>query len=136
MTVMEAARLLGSAIQEDPRFAAYQDASNVVSEDEQVKALNDNLQALQDQFNEEAIKEQPDEKLLNDLQEQGSALYRTIYETPAMTRMMDAKEGMDSMMNEVMNFLYLVIGGADPKTVEVTPETMQQMQAEMMQMQQ
>jgi len=35
-----------------------------------------------------------------------------------------------------MNYLYLVIGGADPATVEVTPETMQQMQAEMMQMQQ
>ena len=27
MTVMEAARLLGSAIQEDPRFADYRDAS-------------------------------------------------------------------------------------------------------------
>ena len=107
MTVMEAARLLGSAIQEDPRFADYRDASALAAEDEQVKALSDNLQALQAQFDEEAVKE---------------------------TRMMDAKEGMDSMMNEVMNFLYLVIGGADPKTVEVTPETMQQMQAEMMQM--
>lgn len=63
-------------------------------------------------------------------------MYQTIYQTPAMSRMMDAKEGMDSMMNEVMNYLYLVIGGADPATVEVTPETMQQMQAEMMQMQQ
>ena len=51
-------------------------------------------------------------------------------------RALDAKEGMDLMMNEVMNYLYLVIGGADPATVEVTPETMQQMQAEMMQMQQ
>lgn len=136
MTVMEAARMLGSAIQEDPRFAAYQDASAIVANDEQVKALNDNLQALQDQFNAEAVKEQPDENLLNDLQQQGSAMYQTIYQTPAMTRLMDAKEGMDAMMNEVMNFLYLVIGGADPKTVEVTPETMQQMQAEMMQMQQ
>lgn len=134
MTVMEAARLLGSAIQEDPRFADYRDASALAAEDEQVKALSDNLQALQAQFDEEAVKENPDEKLLNDLQEQGSAMYQTIYQTPAMTRMMDAKEGMDAMMNEVMNFLYLVIGGADPKTVEVTPETMQQMQAEMMQM--
>ena len=107
---------------------------DVVENDEQVKALSDNLQALQAQFDEEAVKENPDEKLLNDLQEQGSAMYQTIYQTPAMTQMMDAKEGMDSMMNEVMNFLYLVIGGADPKTVEVTPETMQQMQAEMMQM--
>ncbi|MDO4406269.1 MAG: YlbF family regulator [Eubacteriales bacterium] len=136
MTVMEAARILGASIQEDPRFAAYQDAQAIVADDEQVKELSDNLQTLQDQFNAEAVKEQPDEKLLNDLQEQGSAMYQTIYQTPAMTRMMDAKEGMDAMMNEVMNFLYLVIGGADPKTVEVTPETMQQMQAEMMQMQQ
>lgn len=136
MTVMEAARLLGAAIQEDPRFAAYQDAQGIVENDQQVKDLSDNLQALQDQFNEEAVKEQPDEKLLNDLQEQGAAMYQTIYQTPAMSRLMDVKEGMDLMMNEVMNYLYLVIGGADPATVEVTPETMQQMQAEMMQMKQ
>lgn len=136
MTVMEAARLLGAAIQEDPRFAAYQDAQGIVENDQQVKDLSDNLQALQDQFNAEAVKEQPDENLLNDLQQQGSAMYQTIYQTPAMSRLMDAKEGMDLMMNEVMNYLYLVIGGADPATVEVTPETMQQMQAEMMQMQQ
>ncbi len=134
MTVMEAARILGASIQADPRFAAYQDAQAIAANDEQVKELSDNLQNLQAQFDAEAVKEQPDEKLLNDLQEQGTAMYQTIYQTPAMTRLMDTKEGMDSMMNEVMNFLYLVIGGADPETVEVTPETMQQMQAEMMQM--
>lgn len=136
MTVMEAARILGTSIQEDPRFAAYMDAQKVLDADEQVKALSENLQTLQEQFDLEALKENPDENLLNELQQQGSATYQTIYQTPAMTRLMDTKEGMDTMMNEVMNFLYLVIGGADPKTVEVTPETMQQMQAEMMQMQQ
>ena len=92
MTVMEAARILGASIQEDPRFAAYQDAQAIVANDEQVKELSDNLQTLQDQFNAEAVKEQPDEKLLNDLQEQGSAMYQTIYPTPAMTRLMDATE--------------------------------------------
>ena len=95
MTVMEAARVLGAAIQEDTRYAAYQDAQAIVENDEQVKALSDNLQALQDQFNAEAVKEQPDEALLNDLQQQGGAMYQTIYQTPAMSRMMDAKEGMD-----------------------------------------
>ena len=57
MTVMEAARMLGAAIQEDPRFAAYQDAQGIVENDQQVKDLSDNLQALQDQFNAEAVKE-------------------------------------------------------------------------------
>lgn len=136
MTVMEAARTLGACIQEDPRYTAYAEAQKAVENDEQVKALSDNLQALQEQFDMEALKENPDENVMNELQQQGSALYQTIYQTPAMSGLMDAKEGMDVMMNELMNFLYLVIGGADPATVEVTPETMQQMQAEMMQMQQ
>lgn len=56
MTVMEAARVLGAAIQEDTRYSAYQDAQAIVENDEQVKALSDNLQALQDQFNAEAVK--------------------------------------------------------------------------------
>lgn len=136
MTVMEAARALGVCIQEDPRFAAYRDAQNIVENDEQVKSLSENLNELQQQFDTEALKENPDEAVLEDLQKQGTAMYQTIYQTPAMTRLMETKEGMDVMMNEVMNLLYLVIGGADPNTVEVTPETMQQMQADMMQMQQ
>ncbi len=134
MTVMEAARSLGKAIQEDPRFSAYQAAQKVVEADEQVKSIGENLQALQDQFNAEAVKEQPDQALMQELQAQGQAMYQTMYETPAMSGLMDAKEGMDSMMNEVMNLLYLVVGGADPETVEVTPETMAKMQNEMMQM--
>ena len=133
MTVMEAARALGACIQEDPRYAAYRDAQGIVENDEQVKDLSENLNALQEQFDTEAMKENPDEAVLEDLQKQGTAMYQTSYQTPAMFRLMDAKEGMDAMMNEVMNLLYLVIGGADPKTVEVTPETMQKMQQEMMQ---
>lgn len=136
MTVMEAARTLGASIQEDPRYTAFMEAQKAADNDEQVKALSDNLQNLQEQFEAEAVKENPDEALMQELQEQGSATYQTIYQTPAMAALMDAKEGMDTMMNEVMNYLYLVIGGADPATVEVTPETMQKMQAEMMQMQQ
>lgn len=135
MTVMEAARILGKAIQEDARFIDYQEAGTAVSNDEHVSALSDNLQALQDQFNAEATKAEPDEALLNDLQQQGSALYDTIYNTPVMNHLIEKKQGMDNLMNEVMNFIYLVVGGEDPDTVEVTPESVQKMQAEMMEMQ-
>lgn len=136
MTVMEAARKLGASIQEDERYIAYRDATTVVEKDEQVKALGENLDELQRQYEAEAVKEQPNEAVMSELQQQGSALYQSIYQTPAMSAMMDAKEGMDAMMNEVMNLLYLCIGGADPMTVEVNDETMAQMQQEMMQFQQ
>ncbi len=136
MNVMEAARKLGAAVQEDERYIAYHKATLAVETDEQVKALSDNLNELQRQYEEEAVKEQPNEDLMRDLQQQGSAMYQSIYQTPAMSALMDAKEGMDVMMNEVMNLLYLCIGGADPMTVEVNEETMAQMQQEMMQFQQ
>lgn len=134
MTVMEAARQLGVCIQEDARYTTYVEAQKTAENDKQVKQLGDNLQELQDQYNQESLKPTPDENALRDLQIQYEELYRLIYQTPAMSAMMDAKEGMDQMMNEVMNLLYLVIAGNDPKTVEVTPETLQQMQAQMMQM--
>ncbi len=135
MNVMEAARALGACIQEDDRYLAYRDATLAVEKDEQVKALGENLDELQKQYEAEAVKETPDETIMRDLQEQGTAMYQAIYQTPAMSSMMDAKEGMDAMMNEVMNLLYQCIGGADPMTVEVTEATMAQMQQEMMQVQ-
>lgn len=136
MTIMEAARALGASIQEDTRYIKYRDASLAAENDEQVKALSENLNELQTQYEAEAVKAQPNEALMQELQQQGSAMYQSIYQTPAMTALMDAKEDMDSMMNEVMNLLYLVIGGADPMTVEVNEETMLQMQQEMMNFQQ
>ena len=134
MTVMEAARQLGACIQEDDRYKTYHAAQETVEADERVKALGDNLQALQDQYDAEAVKPEPDQDVMAKIQTEYEGLYRTIYQVPSMVALMDAKEGMDAMMNEVMNLLYLVIGGADPSTVQVTPETMQQMQAQMMQM--
>lgn len=134
MTVMEAARQLGVCIQEDERYTAYTKAQAVVENDEQVKALGENLQSIQEQYDMESMKPQPDEAAIAELRKEYEGLYQTIYGTPAMSALLDAKDGMDQMMNEVMNLLYMVIGGADPKTVEVTPETMQQMQAQMMQM--
>ncbi len=136
MTIMEAARALGASIQEDPRYVAYNEASLAAEKDEQVKALTENLNELQAQYEAEAVKAQPNESVMGELQQQGSAMYQSIYQTPAMTALMDAKEDMDAMMNEVMNLLYLVIGGADPMTVEVNEETMLQMQQEMMNFQQ
>lgn len=136
MTIMEAARALGVCIQEDPRYVAYNEASLAAEKDEQVKALTENLNELQAQYEAEAVKAQPNESVMGELQQQGSAMYQSIYQTPAMTALMDAKEDMDAMMNEVMNLLYLVIGGADPMTVEVNEETMLQMQQEMMNFQQ
>lgn len=136
MTIMEAARALGVCIQEDPRYVAYNEASLAAEKDEQVKALTENLNELQAQYEAEAVKAQPNESVMGKLQQQGSAMYQSIYQTPAMTALMDAKEDMDAMMNEVMNLLYLVIGGADPMTVEVNEETMLQMQQEMMNFQQ
>ncbi|MBO4383134.1 MAG: YlbF family regulator [Clostridia bacterium] len=135
MTVMEAARQLGVCIQADERYLAYRDATLAVEKDEQVKALGENLDELQKQYEAEAVKDAPDEKVMSDLQQQGSAMYQAIYQTPAMSALMDAKEGMDGMMNEVMNLLYLCMGDADPMTVEVTEETMAKMQQEMMQIQ-
>lgn len=134
MTVMEAARALGASIQEDARYATYVEAQNLLDNDAEVKGISEKIEALHQQFDAEAAKEDSDEALMSDLQQQASAVYQSLYQTPAMMRVLSAKEGMDQMMNEVMNLLYLVMGGADPATVEVTPETMQQMQQDLMQM--
>ena len=132
MTMKEAYRQLGVCIQEDPRYVAYTEKQKAAKVDPQVDAIGNNLGELMAQYEQEAVKENKDMAAMESIQAQYQELYKKFYEVPAMSELMDAKEQLDEMMNEIMNYIYLVIGGADPMTAEVTPDTMAQMREMMM----
>ena len=51
-----------------------------------------------------------------------------------MKEMMDARENLDAMMNDIMQIIYLTMNGNDPLTAEPSPETLQEMQNNFMNM--
>lgn len=134
MTIEEAYRQLGVAIQEEEHFVAYQKAQNAASEDPQVKAITEQLGEIMSRYEAEAIKPTPDDALIEQIQKDYEEQYQKLYQTDTMVALLDAKEALDPIMNEIMNYIYLVTGGEDPLTVKVTAETIQAMQQQMMSM--
>ncbi|MCQ2487112.1 MAG: YlbF family regulator [Clostridia bacterium] len=134
MTVEEAVRALGVAIQADERFQKYMEVSKLAGEDQESLMLREKLQDLQEAFNVETQKETPDEAKIQQMQEQYQEMYQKLFQIPAVVAAMDQREVMDKMMNNVMQIIYLTMNGEDPLTCQPSEETMQAMQQGLMNM--
>lgn len=118
MTVLEAVRNLGTAIQQDERFIRYAKA----------KLANDNDEALQNNIGEfntvrmnldrEMTAETRDEDKIKELNGQLRDIYTAIMSTPAMAEYNNAKAEVDALMNDVNNVIMQCLEGADPATCE------------------
>ncbi len=121
MTVLEAARNLGSAIQSDERFIRYAKA----------KLENDNDTALQNNIGEfntirmnldrEMTAEQRDEEKIKELNTKLRDIYGDIMSSPAMAEYNAAKAELDTLIQDVNSVIMQCVDGADPATCE--PET-------------
>lgn len=121
MTVLEAARNLGSAIQSDERFIRYAKA----------KLENDNDTALQNNIGEfntirmnldrEMTAEQRDEEKIKELNTKLRDIYSDIMSSPAMAEYNAAKAELDTLIQDVNSVIMQCVDGADPATCE--PET-------------
>lgn len=118
MTVIEAARILGEAIQNDGRFLRYAKAK--LANDK-----NDNLQELIGRFNvvrmnldEVMTAEQRDEAKVQELNEQLRSVYTEIMSDGGMVEYNASKVDLDTLLNDVNSIIMQCVDGADPKTVE------------------
>ncbi len=118
MDIIEMARALGKAIQEDERYIRYQLA---VQESE----ANEELQGLIGEFN---LKRAALSHILNDdsadkselslLDTQVRALYSQIMELPAMKKFNEEKSEFDELVNAVNTIILRSAEGEDPATVD------------------
>ena len=118
MTVIEAARILGEAIQNDERFLRYAKAK--LANDK-----NDNLQELIGKFNvvrmnldEVMTAKQRDEAKVQELNEQLRSVYTEIMSDGGMVEYNASKVDLDTLLNDVNSIIMQCVDGADPKTVE------------------
>ena len=118
MTVLECARQLGAAIQEDETYIQYQMA----------RQANDEDQALQDKIGEfnllrmslvnEQGKDDVDKGKIEQLNEQIQQVYADIMQNPNMVAYNAAKDEMDRLLARVNSILGLCVNGEDPATCE------------------
>ena len=118
MTVLECARQLGAAIQEDETYIQYQMA----------RQANDEDQALQDKIGEfnllrmslvnEQGKDDADKGKIEQLNEQIQQVYADIMQNPNMVAYNAAKDEMDRLLARVNSILGLCVNGEDPATCE------------------
>lgn len=134
MDVMEAVKQLGVSIQADERYKKFMELSDIAQNNPEVVKATDELQATAEKFEAEMAKEDKDEQLLTDIQAEYTAKYRNMFNMGPMKEMMDAREELDNMMNDIMQIIYLSMEGEDPLTAEPSPETLAKMQNNFMSM--
>lgn len=116
MTVNEAVRALGTAIQADPRYQAYMQAKQAndvnAALQEKLGAFHLKRMALQ----QESGKESADREKLMQLDTAVNTLYAEIMEDPGMQQFQQAKQQMDRLVREVDTIITLCVNGEDPAT--------------------
>jgi cell fate (sporulation/competence/biofilm development) regulator YlbF (YheA/YmcA/DUF963 family) len=118
MDIIEAARALGKAIQEDERYIKLQEVTHVADNDQSLQnAIGDfNLKRLS--INNEASKEDRDEEKIRTMNEELRAIYAGIMENPNMIAYNDAKNELDALVQRATGIISMCAEGADPATAD------------------
>lgn len=118
MDVIEIARQLGKAIQEDERYSDYMLAKEKNDADEALQALIGEFNLIRQNLAMEESKpaeEQNPEKMA-DLNEKMHAAYNAVMTNENMADFTMAKAGMDKMMGQINTILSHALNGDDPLT--------------------
>ena len=118
MDVIEITRQLGEAIQQDDRYIAFMEAKRANEEDMELNAMIGKLNLVQMAYQNESGKEAPDEKKLEEMDNEFRQLYGDIMLNENMKRYEEKKQTVDDMMNYLIGILSQCVNGADPATCE------------------
>ena len=118
MDVIEIARQLGKAIQEDERFADYMLAKEKNDADEELQNLIGEFNLIRQNLamEQEKPEEEQNAEKLAELNTKMHAAYNAVMTNEHMADFTMAKAGMDKMMSQVNTILSHALNGDDPLT--------------------
>lgn len=123
MNVIELTRQLGEAIQQDEKYIAFMEAKQANEEDLDLNAMIGKLNLVQMSYQNESGKDAPDEKKLEEMDNEFRQLYGDIMLNENMKRYEAKKQELDDMMNYLIGILSQCVNGADPATCEPVSES-------------
>ena len=115
MDIIELAKALGKAIQEDDRFISTQVALQQSDADEELQALIGDFNLKRMAINNEAQKDDRNEDLLRQYNEELRAIYANIMQNPHMNAYNNAKNELDALIQRVTNIITMCADGQDPE---------------------
>lgn len=122
MDLIQMARDLGAAIQQDERYLALQKANEVNEADEQLNNLIGEIQMIQMSYQNEAGKDDADKQKLEAYDKRFSEVYNSVMENSNMKNFQAARQDIDELMKYITGILTLCVRGEDPATCEPQPE--------------
>ncbi len=116
MDIIQMTRELGKAIQADDRYIAYNLAKQANDEDEQLQNLIGAFNLKRMELNMEMGKPDKSQEKITELDGVIKSMYKQIMENPKMMVFSAAKEGMDSLLNQINHIITMAANGEDPET--------------------
>lgn len=121
MDLVEQARALGKALQEDERYIAMRVAQQLCDEDETLQAQIGTFHSKREEINEEAEKEDRNEGRIQALNEEFRKVYGEIMGNEKMRRLNDLQAQVEDMVKELQGILAMSAQGENPETCVYTP---------------
>ncbi len=118
MDLIQMARELGAAIQQDERYTRFHEAHAANDKDNELNALIGKIQLVHLSYNREAAKDDKDEEKLKAYDAEFNTLYNQVMCNPNMRRYEKARDELDAMMKEITGILSLCARGEDPATCD------------------
>lgn len=118
MTVIEATRQLGAAIQQDPAYINFAQIADKNEKNETLQNLIGEFNIKRMNLNNEVQKEDKDDNKVKELNEELRACYETIMKNEDMIAYNNAKEELDAVVNNINSIISLCLDGQDPATCE------------------
>ena len=118
MDVIELARELGKAIQQDERFLAMQIARQNSDNDDELQQLIGEFNLKRMAINNEAAKENRDEAKLQQLNSELRETYAKVMQNKNMNAYNEAKELMDNMLKRINAIISISAEGGDPEIAD------------------
>ena len=118
MDLIQMARELGAALQQDERYLEFMQAHDDNEKDNELQALIGKIQLVHMSYNREASKDDKDEDKLKEYDRQFNALYNEVMCNPRMRRYEKARDEVDALMKEITGILTLCVRGEDPMTCD------------------
>ena len=118
MNVIDKARELGRAIQQDERFVRYAKARLANDSDSELQDAIGQFNIVRMELDRGISSDDKDDLKVQELNEKLRKVYSDIMSAPAMVEYNTAKAELDSMVNDVNVIISKCIDGEDPDTCD------------------
>ncbi|MDD5952813.1 MAG: YlbF family regulator [Oscillospiraceae bacterium] len=119
MDMIQMARELGKAIQQDERYIRLQKAKADSDNDQHLQELIGEFNLKRLAINNEAVKDDRSEDKLRELNTELRHIYGEIMRNENMTAYNEAKEALDAVLKRVNAIIALSAEGEDPETADL-----------------